>query len=102
MKQELKTLTELTKESLGDNVDFLIIALDKDGQCGGVTNDKEESIAQALFALMHNGTEAGEYLYRIVRANAINIVTNLNSRFSSDLRARIMNAMSDSNEQEDN
>lgn len=92
MKEKTNNLLQKALEVMGDNSDILIIA-HKDGKCGAVVHGSNDTIAQAIFACMHQpGNAIGTALYQILRLNAMNIVGN-NSKFASDLMNSIIQAM---------
>lgn len=94
MEKKTNELLEQALKIMGEDSDIMIIA-HKNGQCGSVIHGSIDRNAQAMFACMHQEDEkVGNAVYRIIKLNAINLVTNP-SPYAQDLMCSIEKAIDD-------
>ena len=97
MEEKTKRLLDKAQSIMGKETDLLIIS-HKDGQCGAVSHGNTDNIAQALFSCMHQpGNPIGQAIYRIIKLNAMNILSNP-SPYAVDLSEAIVNLIPEENE----
>ena len=76
MEQKTNDLLQKALQIVGEDSDIMII-LHKEGQCGAVVHGSIDNNAKALFACVHQpNNKIGEALYRILKLNVINLITN--------------------------
>lgn len=76
MEQKTNELLEQAIQIMGEDADIMIVT-HKNGQCGAVIHGNVDNCAQAVFACIHQTDDkVGNAVYRIVKLNAINLLTN--------------------------
>ena len=76
MEKKTNDLFEQAIKIMGEDADIMIIT-HKDGCCGSIIHGAVDNIAQAVFACIHQpDDQVGNAVYRIVKLNAINLLTN--------------------------
>lgn len=92
MKKKIELLAEQAREIFGDETEFLLVT-NSDHVCGAICHGQVESIAEAVFACIHDSTKpASAALYRILKLNVMNILDNP-SPFGADLAEAIVNTI---------
>lgn len=96
MDKKITKLNNVAAKTLGDGADYIIIA-QKDGQCGGTMHGNIELIAQSFFALLHQDNDLAKAVYRIIKLNAMNIISNP-SPYAMDLSGALSNLVPETDE----
>lgn len=91
MDKMIEKLTKQAAKNLGAGSDYMIIA-HKEGVCSGSVYGNAENLAQAFFALIHQDNDVAKAVYRIVKLNAMNIISNP-SPYAMDLMSAISNIL---------
>lgn len=92
MEEKINELLNQVFNIVGEDSDVTII-IHKDDKCGTLLHGSADNNARSVFSCMHqSNNKIGEALYRIVKLNALNILTNP-SPFSEDLLDSVKKAI---------
>lgn len=94
----LSDLIKNASDRMGGCENKMIIA-DNNGKHGLSIEGNANSIAQALFTIMHTNEETGEVLYRMTKNIVLNIL-NADTKFAYDLASSIINVLHEREENE--
>lgn len=96
METKTNELLQEAKRIIGEDADILVIFSEQEKYASAVKGNTD-NIAKALFSCMHQpGNPIGAAIYRIVKLNVMNIISN-ESKYSDDL-IRSINSILPENE----